>query len=932
MKLFTETGNKALLALTLAALTGVAFGAGKQVGPPGLFKDPGYSNSGKGGIAPGGIAGTNPCVHKWDDGTSTNSLGFPASQQVITWGNRFISNLGCDEIAAVQVAFGTIPVSTAVQVYVLSDPNQDGIPNDSVVLGTVTGVTAFENTDTFNTYTLPTPVTVSGSFFVAVRLTAPANNFPMRYDDTVPQNQSWLTTGSTSASNPFGSAPPANLSNNVDIGFPANWMIRATGTGNACALALKACAADVAPAGGNGVVNVDDLLAVINSWGANGNPAGPRPLGDVAPLPAGNCLVNVDDLLAVINSWGPCLAPPPPANNACANATTIGNGTTLWNNTSATTDGPTGGSCEANMTHDVWFTYTATCLGSLRINTEGSFPNDDTILAVYSGNGCPVGPLVGCSDDEGSALLSSLVIEASPGQVFKIRVGSYQNSGPVGGGQLNISCTPHNSDICTDAQPIAIGGSISDDVGGTASETNLPECATISGAGRWYSVVGDGNTLTASTCSSSGAGGLWNPILSSYCANLPNACDNLHCVAAANDNTCGPPANPFQETVTFCTSLNQVYYILVGADPSNPPTVGNGLFTLTVTTNNIACTPDPTQCGPLPPPNDECSGAISVVAGVNPLFDNTLASTSAGIPGGACTTPGSSAFQKDVWFKYTPTSSSPVEFTLCSTAVAAVDTMMSVLSGACGNLTELACDDDFCGVGNFSRVIVNGLQTNVPVYIRVGGFDGAIGTMQLTINVLPSVCGNGIVETGEQCDGSAHCTGCVLDNLAAIPDNQTVLENEPCIVDGGCDVTNCGNDLQACATTCVFSPNVTVGTIYRGHSSNYNTGGLDKKDSDQWLFTPPTSGIHKYRLVINGNFAGGANFQTPAASVCGGTVAFIEGTIPWTNDTNYAVPVFAAGLDSTQTYSIRIRPTPVVGLPCSTGPYTYTFVVIGPVD
>lgn len=51
---------------------------------------------------------------------------------------------------------------------------------------------------------------------------------------------------------------------------------------------------------GDGVRNVDDLLAVINDWGPC--PAGACP-GDVAPL-NGNGVVNVDDLLMVINNWG----------------------------------------------------------------------------------------------------------------------------------------------------------------------------------------------------------------------------------------------------------------------------------------------------------------------------------------------------------------------------------------------------------------------------------------------------------------------------------------------------------------------------------------------------------------------------------------------------------------------------------------------------
>jgi len=50
---------------------------------------------------------------------------------------------------------------------------------------------------------------------------------------------------------------------------------------------------------GDGVVNVDDLLAVINAWGAC-----PDCDADIAPHPAGNGVVNVDDLLMVINHWG----------------------------------------------------------------------------------------------------------------------------------------------------------------------------------------------------------------------------------------------------------------------------------------------------------------------------------------------------------------------------------------------------------------------------------------------------------------------------------------------------------------------------------------------------------------------------------------------------------------------------------------------------
>ena len=57
------------------------------------------------------------------------------------------------------------------------------------------------------------------------------------------------------------------------------------------------CPADVVPAGGNDIVDVDDLLAIINAWGLTGE----RP-EDIT----GNDVVDVDDLLEVINAWGPC--------------------------------------------------------------------------------------------------------------------------------------------------------------------------------------------------------------------------------------------------------------------------------------------------------------------------------------------------------------------------------------------------------------------------------------------------------------------------------------------------------------------------------------------------------------------------------------------------------------------------------------------------
>lgn len=66
--------------------------------------------------------------------------------------------------------------------------------------------------------------------------------------------------------------------------------------------APPACPADVAPQpNGDGIVNVNDLLAVINAWGPCPSPPAQCP-ADVT----NDNLVNVNDLLVVINAWGLC--------------------------------------------------------------------------------------------------------------------------------------------------------------------------------------------------------------------------------------------------------------------------------------------------------------------------------------------------------------------------------------------------------------------------------------------------------------------------------------------------------------------------------------------------------------------------------------------------------------------------------------------------
>jgi hypothetical protein len=68
-----------------------------------------------------------------------------------------------------------------------------------------------------------------------------------------------------------------------------------------CNELVQTCHGDIT---GDGQVNVNDLLAVINAWGPCPAPPATCP-PDIAP-PGGDGQVNVNDLLGVINAWGAC--------------------------------------------------------------------------------------------------------------------------------------------------------------------------------------------------------------------------------------------------------------------------------------------------------------------------------------------------------------------------------------------------------------------------------------------------------------------------------------------------------------------------------------------------------------------------------------------------------------------------------------------------
>lgn len=97
-------------------------------------------------------------------------------------------------------------------------------------------------------------------------------------------------------------------------------------------------------------------------------------------------------------------------------------------------------SAYSDIYHDIYYQYTATCSGELKVNLCDS--DYDTKVAVYDGCICPApSPPLGCNDDSPTgacAPQSELAVPVSQGECYTIRVGGY--SGQSGTGVMNLSC------------------------------------------------------------------------------------------------------------------------------------------------------------------------------------------------------------------------------------------------------------------------------------------------------------------------------------------------------------------------------------------------------------------------------------------------------------------------------------------------------------
>ncbi len=149
-------------------------------------------------------------------------------------------------------------------------------------------------------------------------------------------------------------------------------------------------------------------------------------------------------------------------------------------------------------------------------------------------------------------------------------------------GAAELCGLPPENDLCDNAIPVPVFSSVVGKTNDATIDDEFPFCGTsITAPGLWYSVIGTGNTMTATTCSRLTE---YNTKISVYC----NTCADPTCVGG-NDDDCGD-FSPLFSTVTWCSQEGVEYLILVHGSGSE-----TGSFELVVFDDGVECD-NPVDC------------------------------------------------------------------------------------------------------------------------------------------------------------------------------------------------------------------------------------------------------------------------------------------------------------------------------------------------
>ena len=196
----------------------------------------------------------------------------------------------------------------------------------------------------------------------------------------------------------------------------------------------------------DGDVDVEDLLIIIGSWGATCQSSG------ACCIPDGTCqYITSVECENSEGAWNGELTSCTTTNcsnvayDECIDAMPASNGYTAFSTADASisldayNDSMCGGTYLGILNADIWFTYEATCTGTLNVSTCDSV-TFDTDLVVYEGS-CSNKVQVACNGDDDNCddYSSNLSFQATVGNTYLIRLGGWDASSS-GTGNLFLNC------------------------------------------------------------------------------------------------------------------------------------------------------------------------------------------------------------------------------------------------------------------------------------------------------------------------------------------------------------------------------------------------------------------------------------------------------------------------------------------------------------
>ncbi|MCB9293729.1 MAG: hypothetical protein H6559_11500 [Lewinellaceae bacterium] len=274
----------------------------------------------------------------------------------------------------------------------------------------------------------------------------------------------------------------------------------------------------------------------------------------------------------------------------------------------------------------------------------------------------------------------------------------------------NLTLAQPSNDTCANAIALSCGTLVSGANQGASSDS-LPSCGlTNPGKTVWYTIIGTGWEMTATTCFPA-------TDFDSQVGIFTGSCGNLACIAGNNDDSACSEWG-LNATVSWASTFGQTYYVAVAGLSG-----AAGDFDL-----QVDCVAPPLALPPYPP-NTSCSDARLITCGTDNLSWNNINGEAASLP--AC-----APFSADslVWYR-TIGIDGDITVSTCGGSTD-FDSQIGVFTGACGNLTCVGSEDNSCGD---DATVTWASTAGQNYYIVVGGASGAVGNFTLKIERTPSV-------------------------------------------------------------------------------------------------------------------------------------------------------------------------------------------------